>query len=291
MAAILADHGVAAHQSRCRGRALERHAPERGGEETVGTAAALEQELVVPLRRKAQLEPDAIGFAVGAGARVDDAPDEALRADPAVLPRRAGHCREGIGLEHLRPLPFGPFDPRAGKIDLCKRRTGACECCRVRRAPVVGLRLTLVVAERRSADGQREESWNRMLRKTHWLNLRFSDLRRGESRRMIETCPRGLDRHSSEDRRSRRRARLRTPWDRSRSRAPVGLRNANAAPSRPGRRRRIEALDCLASGRPSWDATVADPISPLPRDTSLRLFKSGMFALRSSSRRLSECRP
>ena len=90
VAAIHADHGIAAHQRRGSGGTAHGDVADRRGDEAVHATAPLEEEALVPVFRQAQLEFDAVMLAVGTGARADFSADNAMRRRFLCSGRAAG---------------------------------------------------------------------------------------------------------------------------------------------------------------------------------------------------------
>ena len=118
VAAVHAHHGVAAQQRRLGRAAAGGDAAQGVGHEAIGAAAALEQELVVPAGRQAQLELGAVVAAVGAGAGLDLAAHHAVLFGLQCLARGAGEGRVGVLGQTAALHPLHALDDHIGQFHL-----------------------------------------------------------------------------------------------------------------------------------------------------------------------------
>ena len=104
-------------QQRRRGRAAPGGNAAQGiGHEAVGAAAALEQELVVPAGRQAQLELGAVVTTISAGAGFDLAAHHAMLLGLQRLARGAGEGRVGVLRQTAALHPLHALDDHVGQF-------------------------------------------------------------------------------------------------------------------------------------------------------------------------------
>ena len=120
VAAIHADHGVATHQRRGGVGFAPGNAADGRGDEAIHAAAALEEEAVVPGSGQAELEADAVGLAIRAGARAVFAFDEAVRPGFLAVGGAAGEGGHFVG-GNVAVAPFGAVNAGVGNGGVFQR--------------------------------------------------------------------------------------------------------------------------------------------------------------------------
>ena len=120
MAAVHADHGIAAYQRRRGAGLLPGSVPDRRCDEAVHAAAALKEEAVVPVGGQAQLEAGAVVLAVRAGTRTVFAFNEAVRPGFLCADRAAGKGCHVVGGD-VAVAPFGALNAGVGDGTIFQR--------------------------------------------------------------------------------------------------------------------------------------------------------------------------
>ena len=118
VAAVHAHHGIAAQQRRLGRAAASGDAAQGVGHEAIGAAAALEQELVVPAGRQAQLELGAVVATISARAGFDLAAHHAVLFGLQRLARGAGEGRVGVLGQTAALHPLHALDDHIGQFHL-----------------------------------------------------------------------------------------------------------------------------------------------------------------------------